>query len=208
MNTKDRIKGWNNFFSRLDYPLSYSMKSIIKEYQHMINGNIIEIACGMHPLSDHIDITNKKRVLVDIINLEKKLEPMEDNPILVCADLYLYNNFKEQNHPYNVALENIGGSYDSLIIGSGINYFPWEDAFNVLLEDMNPSGLVFLHTGIFSNKDLRSPLLDSLIDDDKRPKSCDYIRNYFEKLHYDIIEDYRYYNLASIHHIDIVARKK
>ncbi len=185
--TNPKSKEWTSFLKKVNYPLSDALTREIKELRETdpLSGNIVELACGLHPSSDAFIKGKGHRLLIDFADISEEFAG-EPDTTFVQADLTEFESFHNPDHPYMKALQGMGGKFNFMVIGSGLNYFDWKSALPILLQDMNKGGRVFIYTGIFAER--RESVVDNLVDHEHKPQSPEEIALFFQNLGYEIVK--------------------
>jgi hypothetical protein len=204
-------KWWRQEFlsGNFDYPLSPDLTEYILAYaqKSTIGINVVELTCGLYPSSDVIpNITNGNRLLVDIVSLEEFYSTRGDTGLLFLQHDLNYSQRLVQSDEYKFQLSKMEDGIDTLVIGSGINYFDWKRNLPFFFQGLRPDGLVFLYTGIFVENEV-SPLQQTL-DKANRPQAVDEILEFFGKEGFEIEASKSYYSRSGQERVIVCARKK
>jgi len=148
----DRRLYWNSLWHQKSYPFALNIVPLLRynDDQGKIGRVVLDLGCSSNPVSNWLDLSKHRRVLLDVSCHVRDLGDLPDAPVTVACDLCLF----QEGHPdYKAYRETLKRAcifkFDAVISADNlINYIPWRSVFRLIHRDLRNRGLLFICFGV------------------------------------------------------------
>jgi hypothetical protein len=148
----DRRRYWSALWRKRDYPFALNLVPMLVEFdrQGMIGPLVLDLGCSCNPVTNWLNMSEHKRILLDISEDIPELAELGDGALTACCDLCTFTRHTADFQVFAETFQKTGATGLDAIISADnlINYIPWQPVFTILDEYLKNSGLVFLCFGI------------------------------------------------------------
>ncbi|MCG8633314.1 MAG: hypothetical protein MI863_05765 [Desulfobacterales bacterium] len=181
----DRRLYWKKLWKKRNYPFALNMVPMIVDYdrQGRIGPLVLDLGCSCIPVSNWLDLSRCKRILLDVSPHVHDLSELPDSPLTVECDLCAFDYGSKGFAAFERTIARAGTEKIDTIIAADnlINYIPWASVFETLDRYLKINGLVFICFGLNIG---RGEAFHS-----RRPFSPGSVIEFFEKkINYDVLE--------------------
>jgi len=148
----DRRLYWKTLWRERNYPFALNIVPILKDNddQGKIGRIVLDLGCSCNPVSNWLDLSKHRRVLLDVSCHVHDLGKLSDSPVTVECDLCEFHKGAPDYKAYQETLKKARiFTFDAVIAADNlINYIPWKSVFKMLHRDLRNRGLVFICFGV------------------------------------------------------------
>lgn len=148
----DRRLYWKSLWRRRSHPYGLNMVPTIVDYDRegKIGKFVLELGCSCNPVTNWLNLSQHRRILLDVSSEVHTLATMNDTPLAIECDLCEFNHDSNDYKTFQKTLDKYGINRFNAIIAADnlLNYIPWRSVFTNLNPYLLNSGLLFLCFGI------------------------------------------------------------